>query len=44
MQTVIHIYCTAGKSLREAIQRDQRLETHLLQIGKARSQAGRRGG
>jgi len=36
MQTVIHIYCTSGKSLREVIQRDhRRLETHLLQIAKA---------
>ena len=30
MQTLIHVYCTKGKSLREAIGKDTRIEKHQL--------------
>jgi|ERR1035437_1761062 hypothetical protein len=32
MQTLIHIYCTKGSSLREGMTNDRRLEGHLLQV------------
>ena len=34
MQTVIHIHCTPGPSLRESITRDRRLLPHMLQVAK----------
>jgi hypothetical protein len=40
MQTVIHIHCRSGKSLREAVAKDPRLEAHMLRVAKQR-QPGR---
>jgi hypothetical protein len=40
MQTVIHIYCTSGPSIRVAISRDARLEDYSFEVGKAQ-QPGR---
>ncbi len=34
MQTLIHIYCNRGASLRERIANDRRLERHSLQVVK----------
>jgi hypothetical protein len=34
MQTVIHIYCTSGTSIRVAITRDARLEDYYFEVGK----------
>lgn len=34
MQTIVHVYCTSGQSLREKIASDGRLEDHKLQVTK----------
>ena len=38
MQTLIHIYCVKGPSLRERIAADRRLPRHLLQVVKQQQQ------
>jgi hypothetical protein len=40
MQTIIHIYCTPGLSIREAITRDKRLKVYMFEVGKVQ-QPGR---
>lgn len=34
MQTVIHVHCSRGKSLREAVAKDHQLQAHTLQVAK----------
>lgn len=43
MQTVVHVYCRRGRSLRDAMARDSRLEDHRLEVVRAH-QAGRNPG
>ena len=43
MQTVVHVYCRRGLSLRDAIARDPRLDQHRLEVVRAH-QAGRNPG
>lgn len=43
MQTVVHVYCRRGNSLRDAIARDERLEKYKLTVVRAH-QAGRNPG
>jgi hypothetical protein len=38
MQTVIHVFCTPGPSLREEIKRDRELYLHMLQVTKRQKQ------
>jgi hypothetical protein len=40
MQTVIHIHCSRGKSLREVVAKDPELQAHMLQVAK-QQQPGR---
>jgi hypothetical protein len=34
MQTVIHIHCSRGRSLREAVAKDEQLQAHMLQVAR----------
>ncbi len=43
MQTLVHVYCTRGKSLREQVANDNHLDRHFLQVVREQK-PGRRPG